>query len=175
MRVQDVLTFDEYWRRYPSKRPSPESQVTRCGDNIYHGDARGNLVTERGAFHDEHSREHDLSGKNVLISSVFYYFGRDAIPIPEEYHCIIKSEPGCKNTFDKRLIDRFWNWVAGQCPRMGRIGLPYEFEDSEGREVRPPKTGHIASPRLTNSKQAADFVKVVEAKSKHRNRRNSCP
>src|SRR5260370_29016836 len=87
MRVETVSSFDEYWERYPSKRPSPKTPVKARGDNIWHRDRSGKWCCVPGAFHDEGNRKRDLRGRNVLISSEFYYLGRDTIQIPHEFRC----------------------------------------------------------------------------------------
>src|SRR3990172_12947796 len=94
MRVGTVLAIDQYWERYPSKRPSQESPVTKLGDNIWHRDAFGNWRGVPGALHDERNRDRDLRGCNVLISSEFFYFGRNAIEIPNEFRSLIAMARG---------------------------------------------------------------------------------
>lgn len=129
MRVEKVLAFNEYWVRYPSKRPSPRTPVRKMGDNIWHQDAFGKWCCAPGGIHDERNRGRDLSGKNALISSEFYYFGRDAIEIPDKFHYLIASTQGHKKNDDAYLITRFWKWLANRAPKLGRNGLPVSFAD----------------------------------------------
>lgn len=128
MRVNRVLPFEQYWERYPSKRPSLASPVNRCGDNIWHGDGRGNWLGVPGALHDERHRRRDISGRNVLVSSDFYYFGCDAISIPEQFLSLTATGRGHKRSDDIALISRFWNWVKSSAARRGRIGVPSDFD-----------------------------------------------
>jgi len=130
MRVGTVLPFEDYWERYPSKRPSPGTAVKKRGDNIWHRDAFGNWRGIPGALHDERHRDRDLRGGNALISSEFYYFGRDAIPIPDGFRRLIATARGHKNTYDAGLINRFWEWIKRNAPKPGRIGLPVDFGDA---------------------------------------------
>jgi len=130
MHVGAVLAFDSYWRRYPSKRPSPQTPVTRRGDNIWHRDSFGNWRGVPGAMHGVQARSRDVMGQNVLVSSEFYYFGRDAIPIPDEFRCVVATTQGHKNTYDPDLITRFWKWIERIAPRRGRIGLPVSFAEA---------------------------------------------
>lgn len=135
MRVREVLPFQEYWERYPSKRPSSRTAVSKRGDNIWHtvaGDWRG----VRGALHNEAHRARDLHGGNVLIADDFYYFGREAIAVPERFATILASTQGHKNTHDVALIMRFWAWLEKAAPRRGRIGRPTEFSDAGCRAQR---------------------------------------
>ncbi len=130
MRVETVLPFDEYWERYPSKRPSAESPVKKRGDNIWHRDAFGNWRCVRGALHDERNRDRDLGGRNALVSSEFYYFGRDAIQIPVEFRCLIATARGHKKTDNVDLIASFWEWLTANTPKPGRIGIPFDFAEA---------------------------------------------
>ena len=129
MRVNEVLPFDEYWVRYPSKRPSLDSPVKMRGDNVWHSDASGNWHCAPGAIHDESNRNRDLRGRNVLISSDFFYFGRNAVAIPTRFHRMIATTQGHKNTYDRFLITSFWKWINSNAPKPGRIGLPLDFAD----------------------------------------------
>lgn len=129
MRVETVLPFDEYWERYPSKRPSPKTPVKARGDNIWHRDAFGNWRCVSGALHDERNRNRDLRGRNALVSSEFYYFGRDAIQLPDEFRCLIATTQGHKNTDDAYLITRFWEWIKANAPKPGRTGIPFDFAE----------------------------------------------
>jgi hypothetical protein len=149
MRVETVLSFEEYWKRYPSKRPSPITSVKVLGDNIWHRDASGNWRCAPGARHDERNRKRDLKGRNVLISREFYYFGRDAVKMPDRFRCLIAPTQGHKNTSDTRLIISFWDWVAANAPKLGRIGLPFDFAEPGcecNRKIGPrsaPDCGNI--------------------------------
>jgi hypothetical protein len=79
-------------------------------------------------MHDQRSLDRDVGGKNVLVSSDFYYFGCEAIAIPSEFRSLIPTTQGHKNTCDLKLIKRFWSWLEATAPRRGRIGLPAEFD-----------------------------------------------
>jgi hypothetical protein len=127
MRVETVIPLHEYWERYPSKRPSQETPVRARGDNIWHRDALGNWRCVPGALHDERNRDRDLRGRNALISSEFYYFGRDAIQMPPEFRCLIATARGHKNTDNADVVTRFWKWIKATAPKAGRIGIPFDF------------------------------------------------
>jgi Nucleotide modification associated domain 2 len=130
MRIKAVLPFDEYWASYPSKRPSSETAVKSRGDNIWHCDVSGKWRCVPGAFHDEDNQARDLSGCNALISSDFYYFGRDAILIPHEFRRLLATTRGHKNSVDIDLIAEFWDWLKFIAPKGGRIGMPFDFDES---------------------------------------------
>ena len=62
----------------------------------------------------------------MLISDHFFYFGRDAVAIPERFHTIIKKGPGHKSNFDDELIEKFILWVRGTFT-PGAQGVPCSF------------------------------------------------
>lgn len=88
MNVSEILTFDRYWsdNRFRVKRPVRNgSLVMMVGDNIY----RKNVTTGEWIQEDSHhsnpdgstnitNLQTDTMSVNVLISSHFYYFGRQA-------------------------------------------------------------------------------------------------
>lgn len=138
MRVQQVLPFDAYWDRYPSKRPSSRSAISRRGDNIWHVRA-GVWRGIPGALHNHSHQARDLRGANALVSDDFYYFGRDAIIVPEAFASVLAVTQGHKNTYDSALIVRFWRWLSRVAPRHGRIGQPTDFTDAGCRAQRSDK------------------------------------
>lgn len=73
MRVTDKMTFNEYWERYPKKRPGFSS----LGDNIYHKDKNGIYVQEPNPVHLDEDKKRDLSSEMVLISTNYKYFGKE--------------------------------------------------------------------------------------------------
>ena len=96
MRVDESLTFEEYWSdpRFKAKRPARvvgAPIVERCGDNCYEPLGGGSFRQVRGLGHwdRDNDREHegskrtDLGGKRVLVGQRFCYYGTDAVPFPE--------------------------------------------------------------------------------------------
>lgn len=95
--VSEILSFQQYWEKYPIKRPlelcdeSPTSKkgcgcfvkinsisdYDDCGDNIYKTDENdpSKFIQLKNRHHGKEQQEHDLSGENVLICKDFYYFG----------------------------------------------------------------------------------------------------
>ena len=141
MQVEEKMTFDKYWedKRFQSKKavwnsPNP---IKTLGDNIYWKD-------EHGKFHQEHSKHsnkdgtenkeslrHDLSGKFVLVSKDFYYFGKSVIYIPEEYHYIFKRGPGHKCNFTDSHIDKFIDWLQSLNYKIGYQNEPFLMENED--------------------------------------------
>lgn len=92
-KVADKMSIAEYWEMYKEKRPAG---VDDMGDNIYKPIKGKDGEFEQlpnGGGHNEKNKQHDLSGKNVLICEEFYYFGvEDAIEIKNKGFTI----PRCK-------------------------------------------------------------------------------
>jgi hypothetical protein len=131
MKVSRVLTFETYWKDYRSKRPSDDTAISRCGDNIYHR-VDGRFRRRENWFHGPSEKRHDLSGKNVLVASEFFYFGDLAPRIPGRFRKMLPPTQGHKNTRDPEKVLTFWEWVKEEAAKLGgsgRLGMPLEFDD----------------------------------------------
>lgn len=119
-KIKDKLTFAEYWKRYPEKRPKPIGKTKivhhNCaginkreikwnnGDNIYkpliqHPQTEEDYEQITNADHTSSELKHDLSGKYVLICEEFYYFGvENCLSIDRNiFHKIFPNNvPRCK-------------------------------------------------------------------------------
>jgi hypothetical protein len=81
MRVTGKLRRDEYYRKFPQKRPAQ----CPCGDNIHQPDGKGGYRHIGGHHHkDEKSQKDDHKSPWVLLSDEFYYFGGKPVCIDEE-------------------------------------------------------------------------------------------
>jgi hypothetical protein len=121
MCVEEKLSFNDYWNdtRFFNKRPVMNgSKMQWYGDNIYHIDNDFDLNPEKFIQENSHhsledglvnmnNYTRDLSGKFVLISEVYWYYGKEAIPIPDNLNEIIKSKQGHKIIDDTTLIRKF--------------------------------------------------------------------
>ena len=94
MKVTDKASFNEYWvqPRYRDKRPIRNGSYTAMvGDNIYHRDPK-NATWHQADSHHSHpdgqpntyNLANDTKADAVLISRMFFYFGRTAPTIPTE-------------------------------------------------------------------------------------------
>lgn len=116
--VEEKLTFREYWRdeRFLPKRPdmNASSIVKRCGDNIYEPVEPGSFRQlpsghSHGLDENPDNKTHDLSGRFVLTSSNFSYFGVDAIPLPDRFSSLIVGRAHRCRFLDK-LVAEFDVW-----------------------------------------------------------------
>jgi hypothetical protein len=114
MEVGEVMTFADYWSdpRFARKRPdwSGTSRVDYCGDNCYepiHSDQylqRRSLHSKKDGTEDVSHKKRDLGGKNVLISYRFWYFGQDAIELPQNL-AFLRTGRGHRSLFtDSQII-----------------------------------------------------------------------
>ncbi len=121
MQVEEKLTFDNYWKdvRFQYKKPIINgSLVQMYGDNFYHSNEDGVWIQENSAHSlkdgtpNEKHLKRDIGGNFVLVSKNFYYFGKNALIIPEEYTSTI-----CTNARNmafakpQETVDRFIAWL----------------------------------------------------------------
>ncbi len=91
MRVDEIITFDDYWNdpRFQRKIPTDRGSVKRAyGDNIYHRDSDGFWLQADSRHSLDAGRPNqghidvDTSVDAVLISRHFSYFGGSGPAIP---------------------------------------------------------------------------------------------
>ena len=141
MRVDRVLTFSEYWKdgRFEAKKPvwstHDEPTVASVGDNCYEPVGRGQprqvpcRHSRRDGSASGGARRRDLSGKHVLVSWTYSYFGAKrrrlpaGLPIPGIGHRVVDVV-----TPESRGIVA----ALARLPR-GRRGPPQLFADKRVR------------------------------------------
>ena len=139
MRVTRKMTmkeYDEYTRlEFRQKIPLMTSKDPRrrSGNSIYDYSnydyskspkERENPL-QRLSVHDKWNQETDLSGKYVLLSDHFFYFGDQPVALPEELLGIVKKGPGHKAHFTHQNIDTFTHWIHSLgYPPAAVVGKP---------------------------------------------------
>lgn len=90
----------------------------------------------RKGVHNESNRERDLSGQNALLSTHFYYFGENALKIPDYMKEIIKRNQGHLKIEKTELIHKFENWIMGfeKNKIYGNPQLKHEFDRYSSEE-----------------------------------------
>jgi hypothetical protein len=137
MRVDEIMSFDDYWKdtRFTRKRPVLNgSKMQQFGDNIYYTDPDGR-VRQLDSFHSEPNgvlsvgnMETDIGKTDrVLIGYEFAYFGRDAPPIPDRLRFFVKRGVGRKNKFSPAQQAEMDEWLLGMMPARGVIGEPVRW------------------------------------------------
>lgn len=132
MKVDEIVSFDEYWEdvRFRKKRPAFNRGIyCAYGDNIYHH-VDGEWMQE--ASH--HSMmdgtinyvnlTRDTKADRVLIAAEYYYFGNNAIDIPNEYKILIWKGRNHKINEDVELLDRFITYIRDNY-EVGIYGTPF--------------------------------------------------
>lgn len=136
MKVTGIVSFEEYWNKpdFESKRTSGNSKISLCGDNIYKpiSDADPfnslNYVQIKNPFHDESRKETDLSGRNVLLSDQFFYFGKGAIPV-DKYKIRVPRYQTAYGvcTKEKEAIVKLWSYLLNNFQMNTVINDPHLF------------------------------------------------
>jgi hypothetical protein len=116
MKVTKKMTmhqYDEYCRQHlTGKIPKwfTGTYKERMGDCIYDYSS-GQVSILRPSVHKELNRKRDLSGRFVLLSDEFFYFGDKPVPLPEELRTIVKTNQGHKRIVSEHLIKSFESWI----------------------------------------------------------------
>jgi hypothetical protein len=116
MRVEEVLPLEEYDRQAPTAWPHRIPNVDspdlsrRLGDCIYDF-SNGKPLQPRPSVHGRENVETDLSGRNVLISHYFYYWGAKAIELPPSLLSICHQTQGHKSDSNAPHFNRFVSWL----------------------------------------------------------------
>src|SRR5690348_3505503 len=125
MRVEEVLTLAEYDRlaprRWPHRIPKLNSPdlSERLGDCIY--DYSSGKPAQRPGVHGRRNIAKDLGGENALLSRDFYYFGRNAIPLPPDLLPICHQMQGHRSRLNDPYVERFIQWLQDQVGEPGQV------------------------------------------------------
>jgi hypothetical protein len=138
----EPLPFKTYFHdpRFINKRPNIEGDwKERCGDNMYYKGEDGNWKQHPTLFHtDQPTIDQDLKHPYVFISEHFYYFGADAVEIPDVYKDLILKRQGCKYNFPSELVKAFVDWLKSNY-QLGIHSDPLDKGDLENCDCQPKK------------------------------------
>ncbi|MBR2507668.1 MAG: hypothetical protein IKB70_12440 [Bacilli bacterium] len=132
MKVEKKISFNDYWRgeEYQCKKPVMNGSLKQnYGDNIYHCENDEWIqVDSHHSLKDGTPNilnvNKDTSSNNVLISKTYWYFGKDAIDVPDELMDII---PECRDYIKVEGLDeKIDEWVK-TFQSSGFIGEPNLF------------------------------------------------
>lgn len=140
MEVGQKMTFDEYWNdeTFANKKPCLDgSLMWTFGDNIYHYDKITEELVQVDSHHSKDNGERndknykrDTSVDAVLISQNYWYWGREAQPLPRSLEKL--GDPGrdhrryrCPE--DKSIIESLERWLSS-FDEKGWIGNPARFD-----------------------------------------------
>ena len=152
MRIEEKLSFEQYWRdrRFAKKRPKMASKqvIPRRGDNIYKPIGNGEFKQLWSGHSEENGSEkpnlkaHDLGGKFVLISKRFTYFGQEGIALPDGLEGCIAGRGHRRIRYDDD--DDLWNGLRAFLDALpgGVRGKPRVWPADDGsRETGKPRSG----------------------------------
>lgn len=153
MRVNEILTFNEYWSdvRFSRKIPTDRGAVKRAyGDNIYHRTEDGSWVQadsrhslEGGTPNPGHI-ETDTAVDAVLVSSYFSYYGGNGIVVPahlrEDFGVdLVHSGRGHRCDLPAELVTAGDEWLNSL--DRGILGRPADWNDHPPRSRRDSVAG----------------------------------
>lgn len=101
MEVTEKIHFNDYYK---------DKRFKNRADNIYHI-SKGEWKQKENNFHNENDIKHDTNTEFVLISDNYYYFGKNAIPIPDEFKNNIKGGRGHRNNYSGVFIHKVLAWL----------------------------------------------------------------
>lgn len=117
MKVTQKMTFQEYDQycetNLQQKRPNWNSDIwqEKLGDCLFDYSGGHPYKKRKGVHKTSDLLDRDQKGIYVLLSDHYYYFGEQAINIPEEFHGMIKKGPGHKLIENQELVSRFIDWM----------------------------------------------------------------
>lgn len=140
MRVNEDLTFDEYWEdsRFRRKRPYRSGSIKqRYGDNIYHHNQDDGLWIQEDSRHSlddgspniDHIHK-DTKAPRVLISDHYVYYGNKAISIPSRFRSWLDTDicecgRDYRYNYPEELSASFTDWLDKQVQEHeGIVGEP---------------------------------------------------
>lgn len=133
MKVCKKITFDEYWQdpKYESKKPVANGSLKQnYGDNIYH--KINNVWVQENSHHSMNNGavniknlERDTKSQYVLLGEEFWYFGKEAVSLPDNLKFLIpKGRDYTKHKADEEDI---LAWLNREYPEKGYLGEPDKF------------------------------------------------
>jgi len=141
MKVEEKLTFDQYWNdpRFKYKKVIIYgSRQRQYGDNIYHSIDNGDTYIQEDSHHsllggviNQENYNRDLKSKYVLISKKYWYWGKDAVDIPLELSKL-NIGIGHRKIQDNSFINCFEDWIES-IQDFRYIGEPDHFNHSFDR------------------------------------------
>jgi hypothetical protein len=112
-KIMSLENYDEFCRKdLPEKIPDKRNTDwrRRVGDCIYDY-SRGPLPRLRPGVHFKENIATDLGGKRSLLSTHFYYFGEQAVDLPNHLHPIVLERQNHRKIEDAKLVASFERWI----------------------------------------------------------------
>lgn len=139
MKVEDVMTFDEYWNNpnYEIRKPRFDRSKFDCyGDNIYHHIVGNEKWIQENSHHsysdgsiNYKNLNHDTRINSVAVSKCYWYFGANAIQLPEEFESFRATSRNYNKFDNQKDIDRLISFMEDKYKKRGQRGLPFSWND----------------------------------------------
>lgn len=148
MQITGVMSFENYFRNYPDKRPdfSRDRVIYKSGDNIYEPAISSesgyrqlrslHSLDPHDDYHwkpDRESMEHDLSCGQVLLAKKFVYFGSRPVALPIDLRELVAGR-GHKCRFNIATMNafaRFLDEYRDQIEAGKVISKPHLWPDTD--------------------------------------------
>jgi hypothetical protein len=142
MKVEEALTFDQYWadERFLLKRPNLRgSKKMAFGDNIYHRKVHGSGWLQLNSHHslpdgqpNNRNVGMDTSVNRVLISATFTYWGGHGPQVPAQFrnyhgHDIVCAARNHRNNFAPQMVVELLKWLE-PLAHEGYVGEPLDWD-----------------------------------------------
>lgn len=142
MRVQEKVSFDEYWKssRFKQKQSLRSGSIKqRYGDNVYHRtESADEWIQEdcRHSYQDgtpnpDHVRR-DTKNPEVLVSQEYVYYGANAIEIPTQFRNRSEGDlfvalRSYRRNFPAELESAFISWLENLISEVSVRGDPLDW------------------------------------------------
>ena len=140
MEVTDKLSFSDYFESTLYRGKIPDLSKSQCvfmaGDNIYRPTAPvapffNDFEQIENSYHTENNKQRDLSGKFILASSRFFYFGRRALGIPPDIHPDIPKGQSAHGTLTHETAAlKFIDYIVSRYS-AGVHGAPHSWPKND--------------------------------------------
>ena len=132
MEVQQRLSLKDYFNHpdFQNKKPEPYgTNEQKCGDNFYSFN-NGFWLQHETRHHqgDAHKKRDTRHNPPVFASRKFWYFGKNAVDVPQEFEHLIAKQALQVNHPHPQNIHAFKEWVKGF--RAGVHAYPRDFEEA---------------------------------------------
>ncbi|MGA7675283.1 MAG: hypothetical protein WCA78_09595 [Rhizomicrobium sp.] len=138
MRVDEVLTFDTYWRdpRFARKIPVMNGSLQqRFGDNIYHREVPNGEWIQSDSRHSREDGGANLKNltadtgltDRVLVSHQYTYWGAEGPKVPASLKSFVHDRSHHRSWYSEDEIGQFLEW-AQKKNATGYSGDPVEWQ-----------------------------------------------
>jgi len=135
MQVKEKILIEDYYSGSKFQRKIPDlcrkEFVHKSGDNIYKPEGAG-FIQLKNPNHGPKEHKHDLSGKYVLVSTTFFYFGRSPLEIPDSLRPEVPKGQSAHGslTHDTERAAEFIKYITENY-RIGVHNAPHTWPDDD--------------------------------------------